>query len=208
MWPFTLDVVLLYESQELRSAADWGALHPKWVALLQRLQQGVQWWGVPLWQQLPGDEWAASRTGQPGRWAALTHSGKVRSGGACDWLEQRSWKLWLSNAHCQGLSPMSSSNMTSLLFSLDTISEEHANIWGAWHTTLKPILKDQQFTGKQYTIYLHLKSRTKSERLSLKDHCNFRKLHSWSESRIPLLLMTKKIQEHTAWMWHVSFIWC
>ncbi|XP_056882463.1 rho GTPase-activating protein 6 isoform X1 [Takifugu flavidus] len=33
--------------------------------------------------------------------------------------------------------------------SKDTISEEHANIWGTWHTTLKPILKDQQFTGSQ-----------------------------------------------------------
>lgn len=32
----------------------------------------------------------------------------------------------------------------------DTISEEHANIWGTWHTTLKPILKDQQFTGKHF----------------------------------------------------------
>ncbi|KAM4601700.1 rho GTPase-activating protein 6-like [Polymixia lowei] len=29
----------------------------------------------------------------------------------------------------------------------DTISEEHANIWGAWHTTLKPALKDQSYTG-------------------------------------------------------------
>uniref|UniRef100_UPI003AAD1031 rho GTPase-activating protein 6-like isoform X2 n=1 Tax=Centroberyx gerrardi TaxID=166262 RepID=UPI003AAD1031 len=25
--------------------------------------------------------------------------------------------------------------------------EEHANIWGAWHTTLKPTLKDQSYTG-------------------------------------------------------------
>ncbi|XP_068165862.1 rho GTPase-activating protein 6-like isoform X2 [Antennarius striatus] len=31
----------------------------------------------------------------------------------------------------------------------DTISEEHANIWGTWHTTLKPILKDQSHTGSQ-----------------------------------------------------------
>lgn len=38
----------------------------------------------------------------------------------------------------------------SLLLPSDTISEEHANIWGTWHTTLKPILKDQQFTGKQF----------------------------------------------------------
>lgn len=29
----------------------------------------------------------------------------------------------------------------------DAISEEHANIWGTWHTTLKPILKDQAYTG-------------------------------------------------------------
>ncbi|XP_029305804.1 rho GTPase-activating protein 6-like isoform X2 [Cottoperca gobio] len=29
----------------------------------------------------------------------------------------------------------------------DAISEEHANIWGTWHTTLKPTLKDQAFTG-------------------------------------------------------------
>ncbi|KAM3856980.1 rho GTPase-activating protein 6-like [Diretmus argenteus] len=29
----------------------------------------------------------------------------------------------------------------------DTISEEHANIWGAWHATLKPTLKDQSYTG-------------------------------------------------------------
>lgn len=36
------------------------------------------------------------------------------------------------------------------LISLDTISEEHANIWGTWHTTLKPILKDQQFTGNTH----------------------------------------------------------
>lgn len=42
--------------------------------------------------------------------------------------------------------------MTIVSFSLDTMSEEHANIWGTWHTTLKPILKDQQFTGKQITI--------------------------------------------------------
>ncbi|XP_035006440.1 rho GTPase-activating protein 6 isoform X4 [Hippoglossus stenolepis] len=29
----------------------------------------------------------------------------------------------------------------------DTISEEHVNIWGTWHSTLKPTLKDQTFTG-------------------------------------------------------------
>eukprot|EP00064_Thunnus_orientalis_P009297 superscaffoldBa00001170_g9320 len=29
----------------------------------------------------------------------------------------------------------------------DSISEEHANIWGTWHTTLKPALKDQPYTG-------------------------------------------------------------
>lgn len=35
---------------------------------------------------------------------------------------------------------------------LDTVSEEHTNIWGTWHTTLKPILKDQQFTGNQSAL--------------------------------------------------------
>ncbi|XP_046886834.1 rho GTPase-activating protein 6-like isoform X2 [Hypomesus transpacificus] len=29
----------------------------------------------------------------------------------------------------------------------DTITEEHVNIWGAWHSTLKPGLKDQTYTG-------------------------------------------------------------
>ncbi|XP_059183940.1 rho GTPase-activating protein 6-like [Centropristis striata] len=29
----------------------------------------------------------------------------------------------------------------------DPISEEHANIWGTWHATLKPALKDQTYTG-------------------------------------------------------------
>ncbi|XP_060923006.1 rho GTPase-activating protein 6-like [Limanda limanda] len=29
----------------------------------------------------------------------------------------------------------------------DTISEEVVNIWGTWHSTLKPTLKDQSFTG-------------------------------------------------------------
>ncbi|KAM3585055.1 uncharacterized protein V6R79_006227 [Siganus canaliculatus] len=33
--------------------------------------------------------------------------------------------------------------------SKDAISEEHANIWGTWHTTLKPILKDQPYGGSQ-----------------------------------------------------------
>lgn len=42
--------------------------------------------------------------------------------------------------------------MRNVSFSLDTISEEHANIWGTWHTTLKPILKDHQFTGKLFTV--------------------------------------------------------
>nr|XP_046237946.1 rho GTPase-activating protein 6-like isoform X2 [Scatophagus argus] len=31
----------------------------------------------------------------------------------------------------------------------DAISEEHANIWGTWHTTLKPVLKDQAYAGSQ-----------------------------------------------------------
>uniref|UniRef100_UPI0037E7BFF7 rho GTPase-activating protein 6-like isoform X1 n=1 Tax=Semicossyphus pulcher TaxID=241346 RepID=UPI0037E7BFF7 len=29
----------------------------------------------------------------------------------------------------------------------DSLSEEHANIWGTWHTTLKPALKDQPYAG-------------------------------------------------------------
>ncbi|CAJ1087087.1 rho GTPase-activating protein 6-like isoform X2 [Xyrichtys novacula] len=29
----------------------------------------------------------------------------------------------------------------------DSVSEEHTNIWGTWHTTLKPALKDQPYTG-------------------------------------------------------------
>ncbi|XP_070786783.1 rho GTPase-activating protein 6-like isoform X3 [Enoplosus armatus] len=29
----------------------------------------------------------------------------------------------------------------------DTVSEEHANIWGTWHATLKPTLKDQPYAG-------------------------------------------------------------
>uniref|UniRef100_A0A8D3EDB5 Rho GTPase activating protein 6 n=1 Tax=Scophthalmus maximus TaxID=52904 RepID=A0A8D3EDB5_SCOMX len=31
---------------------------------------------------------------------------------------------------------------------LNTTSEEHVNIWGTWHSTLKPTLKDQSFTGE------------------------------------------------------------
>ncbi|KAM9836141.1 rho GTPase-activating protein 6-like [Aulostomus maculatus] len=34
----------------------------------------------------------------------------------------------------------------------DTISEEHANIWGTWHSTLKPTLKDQPYTGSHGNI--------------------------------------------------------
>ncbi|XP_049426588.1 rho GTPase-activating protein 6-like isoform X1 [Epinephelus fuscoguttatus] len=34
----------------------------------------------------------------------------------------------------------------------DAISEEHANIWGTWHTTLKPALKDQVYTGSHGNI--------------------------------------------------------
>lgn len=35
----------------------------------------------------------------------------------------------------------------------DGISEEHANIWGTWHATLKPTLKDQQhFSGSQGNV--------------------------------------------------------
>ena len=32
----------------------------------------------------------------------------------------------------------------------DAASEEHANIWGTWHSTLKPALKDQPYTGKPF----------------------------------------------------------
>ncbi|TKS66302.1 Rho GTPase-activating protein 6 [Collichthys lucidus] len=34
----------------------------------------------------------------------------------------------------------------------DAISEEHANIWGTWHTTLKPTLKDQSYTGSHGNV--------------------------------------------------------
>ncbi|XP_051908503.1 rho GTPase-activating protein 6-like isoform X2 [Hippocampus zosterae] len=34
----------------------------------------------------------------------------------------------------------------------DCISEEHANIWGTWHATLKPALKDQTFTGSHGNV--------------------------------------------------------
>ncbi|KAL3999374.1 nuclear factor, interleukin 3 regulated [Sarotherodon galilaeus] len=32
-----------------------------------------------------------------------------------------------------------------------TMSEEHANIWGTWHSTLKSALKNQTHTGKQFS---------------------------------------------------------
>ncbi|XP_061654085.1 rho GTPase-activating protein 6 isoform X1 [Phyllopteryx taeniolatus] len=35
----------------------------------------------------------------------------------------------------------------------DCISEEHANIWGTWHTTLKPALKDQTYTGSHSNVF-------------------------------------------------------
>ncbi|KAM6945791.1 rho GTPase-activating protein 6 [Aplochiton taeniatus] len=38
-------------------------------------------------------------------------------------------------------------SITNAWASKDAISEEHANIWGAWHTTLKPGLKEQSHTG-------------------------------------------------------------
>uniref|UniRef100_A0A7N6BGL2 Rho-GAP domain-containing protein n=1 Tax=Anabas testudineus TaxID=64144 RepID=A0A7N6BGL2_ANATE len=38
-------------------------------------------------------------------------------------------------------------HLASRLLPSDTITEEHANIWGTWHSTLKPILKDQTYTG-------------------------------------------------------------
>ncbi|XP_055020915.1 rho GTPase-activating protein 6-like isoform X1 [Boleophthalmus pectinirostris] len=34
----------------------------------------------------------------------------------------------------------------------ETISEEHANIWGTWHSTLKPALKDQSYTGSHGNV--------------------------------------------------------
>nr|XP_057906519.1 rho GTPase-activating protein 6 isoform X2 [Doryrhamphus excisus] len=34
----------------------------------------------------------------------------------------------------------------------DSISEEHANIWGTWHATLKPTLKDQTYTGSHGNV--------------------------------------------------------
>ncbi|KAK7893396.1 hypothetical protein WMY93_022548 [Mugilogobius chulae] len=34
----------------------------------------------------------------------------------------------------------------------ETISEEHANIWGTWHSTLKPALKDQSHTGSHGNV--------------------------------------------------------
>ncbi|KAM8722208.1 rho GTPase-activating protein 6-like isoform 1-T1 [Acanthopagrus schlegelii] len=33
--------------------------------------------------------------------------------------------------------------------SKDAVSEEHANIWGTWHSTLKPSLNDQPYAGSQ-----------------------------------------------------------
>ncbi|KAG9262377.1 rho GTPase-activating protein 6 isoform X1 [Astyanax mexicanus] len=42
------------------------------------------------------------------------------------------------------------------------ISEEHANIWGAWHTTLKPGLKEQNYTGS-YTNMSEGSSRSSQE---------------------------------------------
>lgn len=148
------------QSQEFRPAADWGLLQPERAPLLQWLQQAVQRRGVPLRQQLSGDEWAASWTEQPWWWAAFARSRTVQPCGAGGRLEQGvwSWKLGLQRwtfhpkARSQGFSSVSRSNVTNVSFSLDTISEEHTNIWGTWHTTLKPILKDQQFTGKQFPV--------------------------------------------------------
>lgn len=34
----------------------------------------------------------------------------------------------------------------------DAVSEEHANIWGTWHSTLKPSLNDQPYAGKQFSV--------------------------------------------------------
>lgn len=61
------DAVPLDQPQELGPAAVGGAVHPERAPFLQRLQQAVQRRGVPLRQQLPGDERAAGRTEQPRR---------------------------------------------------------------------------------------------------------------------------------------------
>lgn len=102
-------IVLRYEPQELRPAADRGALHPERAPFLQWLQQGVQWRGVPLWQQLPGPERAERGAGKPGQRAAFPCPRAVQPGGAGGRLEQRAWSwhlgyqrwafdLWLSVA--------------------------------------------------------------------------------------------------------------
>lgn len=102
-------IVLRYEPQELRPAADRGALHPERAPFLQWLQQGVQWRGVPLWQQLPGPERAERGARKPGQRAAFPCPRAVQPGGAGGRLEQRAWSwhlgyqrwafdLWLSVA--------------------------------------------------------------------------------------------------------------
>ncbi|CAL8288905.1 unnamed protein product [Lota lota] len=40
----------------------------------------------------------------------------------------------------------------SFVMVTDTISEEHANIWGAWHTTLKPMTNDQSDSGSHGNV--------------------------------------------------------
>lgn len=49
-----------------------------------------------------------------------------------------------------------SSDLWLLFLPSDGISEEHANIWGTWHTTLKPILKDQSYRGKWLPVRLFI----------------------------------------------------
>ncbi|XP_041934091.1 rho GTPase-activating protein 6-like isoform X1 [Alosa sapidissima] len=45
-----------------------------------------------------------------------------------------------------------SSSSSSLWSPTKDVSEEHVNIWGAWHSTLKPGLKDQAYTGSHGNV--------------------------------------------------------
>lgn len=85
----------LFFPQESWPVAVRGALHPERTPFLQRLQQGIQWWIVPLWQQLPDPEWEERRTREPRQWAALPCPRAVQPGGAGGWLEQRAWSWHL-----------------------------------------------------------------------------------------------------------------
>lgn len=42
------------------------------------------------------------------------------------------------------------------MYIMSYTSEEHANIWGAWHSTLKPGLKDQPYAGKLLKCNNHI----------------------------------------------------